>query len=131
MNAFYCSVLVVLLTISSLGCVGGNTDSTDDPVVAEPSSQVPPEHDSGAAIYKANCGMCHDHGEAAAPRLGNAKQWTKRVGQGAETLTTHAFDGFEGMWGEMPPQGDDLSREEILSAVEWMLYCVDHSIQAH
>ena len=39
-----------------------------------------------------------------------------------EQLTKNAVEGFEGEWGEMPPQGDDLSQQQVESAVKYMLY---------
>ena len=83
---------------------------------------IPAEHANGKAIYDKNCSLCHNTGEAAAPRLGNPLQWKKRAIKSTEELTTNAFDGFEGKWGEMPPQGDDLSREEVEAAVKYMLF---------
>ena len=84
--------------------------------------QVPSDHLAGFEVYTKKCGLCHDRGEAGSPRLGNPKQWVKRVPQGEATLTEHAIEGFEGRWGEMPPQGDDLTPEEVSLAVKYMIY---------
>lgn len=88
----------------------------------ESEQQVPASHVAGLEVYTEKCGLCHDHGEAGSPRLGNPLQWAKRAPQGVDVLTKHAVEGFEGKWGEMPPQGDDLSPEQVRSAVEYMLY---------
>ena len=93
-----------------------------DHPAGEPSEQLPEDQVEGQRLYAEKCGMCHDHGDAGSPRVGNVKQWSKRVQQGEETLTKHAIVGFEGKWGEMPPQGDDLSPEEVAAAVDYIVY---------
>ncbi len=58
----------------------------------------------------------------AAPKLGDAAEWRRRLARspkGIETLTDHAFGGF----GAMPAKGgrDELSREEIRRAIAYMM----------
>lgn len=73
----------------------------------------------GQAIYKGTCKVCHAQGINGAPILGNNKMWAKRADQGLPTLVQHASQGY----GLMPAKGgnDQLSEEEISSAVQYML----------
>jgi len=104
-----------------VGCDDSATQTRTDS--EDPTEEaVPAEHADGLAVYTEKCGLCHDGGEAGSPRLGNPRQWAKRAEQDEETLIKHAVEGFEGKWGEMPPQGDDLTPEQVGSAVRYMLY---------
>ena len=134
MRTAICTWLLVVAAIA--GC--GPSSSTKEAAVSqslhgheEKQIEVPPEHVGGEAIYTKKCSLCHETGEAAAPRIGNVKQWSKRVGKGIDELTQNANDGFEGKWGEMPPQGDDLSVEEIRSAVGYMLFRYEAAAKAN
>ena len=118
-------VVAIVGQLASAGC--GDSGLQKTAAVGEANDShttpdIPSEHQAGLAVYTEKCALCHDHGEAAAPRLGNPKQWAKRVPQGERVLTQHAIEGFEGKWGEMPPQGDDLTPEQVGSAVRYMLY---------
>lgn len=124
--------LLLLLFLVAVSCSTAskdgeqNTGSNSD---HETDVPVPAEYTAGLEIYTEKCALCHDHGEAGSPRLGNPKQWAKRVPQGEEVLTKHAVEGFEGKWGEMPPQGDDLTQEEVGSAVRYMIYRYEQAEQ--
>ena len=117
------SALILLVMAVVAGC---ERDLASQPAAQAGESDalqsVPSEHHEGFRVYQRKCELCHDRGEEGAPRLGIVRQWAKRAEQGPEVLTQHAFDGFEGMWGEMPAQGDDLSRNEVAAAVGYMLY---------
>gem|GEM_PF-3446887 len=120
--------LACLLVVAAIaGC--GPSSSEDSATSGLPAADahasmptVPTEHEAGMQVYQQKCSLCHDHGEAGSPRLGNPRQWPKRAEKGLEQLTKNAVEGFEGDWGEMPPQGDDLSPEQVESAVKYMLY---------
>ena len=73
---------------------------------------------AGAEVYKMACAACHTTGAAGAPKLGDAGAWTARIGQGAETLISHAINGIRGM----PAKGGnaDLADFEVASAVVYM-----------
>ena len=121
-----CLSLLCLLAVFT-GC-GGSSPSPghESPLPggsqAAAESMVPPQFAAGAEVYAANCGLCHDKGEEGAPRIGNPFQWENRVAQGEATLTQHAFEGFEDTRGEMPPQGDHLTANEVSSAVQYILF---------
>lgn len=118
-------VVAIVGQLASAGCGGiapQKTAAVGEANDSHKTPNIPSAHQAGLAVYTEKCALCHDHGEAAAPRLGNPKQWAKRVPQGERVLTQHAIEGFEGKWGEMPPQGDDLTPEQVGSAVRYMLY---------
>ena len=56
---------------------------------------------SGDAVYTAQCAACHAAGVVGAPKFGDAAAWAPRIGQGYETLLTHALQGK----GAMAAQG--------------------------
>ena len=122
MRTAICKWLLVVAAIAGCGPSSSVKEAAVSQSQHDETPEIPPEHQAGLAVYTKECSLCHNTGEAAAPRLGNPKQWAKRVGKGVEQLTKNAHDGFEGDWGEMPPQGDDLSLDEIQSAVEYMLF---------
>jgi cytochrome c5 len=73
---------------------------------------------SGEAVYKLNCAVCHAAGVAGAPKTGDAGQWGARLKQGYETLVKHAVEGFKGM----PAKGGnaELDPIEIARAVAYL-----------
>lgn len=127
LTAVRCAIHCLLLTMLSFtGCSNSGTGSSvqDDPTDEQPlvEAVVPDSLKAGLDVYEQKCSMCHTGGEAGAPRLANPRQWTKRTPKGLDTLTTNAFDGFEGEWGEMPPQSKYFNREQVRAAVEYMLF---------
>ncbi|HEY2929621.1 c-type cytochrome [Piscinibacter sp.] len=72
---------------------------------------------SGEQVFSAQCIACHGTGVAGAPKLGDSAAWAPRLGQGYETLLSHALKGK----GAMGPQGGgDFSDLEIGRAVVYM-----------
>ncbi|MDT8398867.1 MAG: c-type cytochrome [Pseudomonadales bacterium] len=83
---------------------------------------------TGQQVYSNVCIACHaPPGVGGAPALGDADAWTPRIAQGMDTLIDHALNGFTGSTGVMPKKGErvDLSDEEIIGAVEYMIGQVD------
>lgn len=73
--------------------------------------------DSGKKLYETACMACHGSGVAGAPKFADKAAWAPRIKQGAETLYTHAIQGFKGM----PPKGgSSASDAEIKLAVDYM-----------
>ncbi len=70
---------------------------------------------SGEQVYTAACAACHTTGAAGAPKLGDAGAWAARIGQGYDTLVSHAIKGIRGM----PAKGGnpDLADVEVARAV--------------
>ena len=56
---------------------------------------------AGDAVYAAQCAACHAAGVVGAPKFGDAAAWAPRIGQGYDTLLTHALQGL----GAMAAQG--------------------------
>lgn len=72
---------------------------------------------SGEDVFKAQCSTCHGSGMLGAPKFGDAAAWGARIGQGVDTLLSHALKGFNAM----PPQGGaDFSDLEVHRAVVYM-----------
>jgi cytochrome c5 len=78
---------------------------------------------SGPQVYNMACLACHGAGVGGAPTTGEAAVWAPRIAKGESVLQDHALNGFTGDFGFMPPKGGriDLSDDEILSAVEYMI----------
>ncbi len=77
----------------------------------------------GDQVYQQACSVCHAAGVAGAPKFGDTAAWAPRLAQGAETLHTHAVEGFTGKAGVMPPKGGrtDLSDQSVRNAVDYMV----------
>ncbi|MEC5211357.1 cytochrome c5 [Psychrobacter sp. PL15] len=72
----------------------------------------------GVAVYNAVCQTCHAAGLLGSPILGDAGAWGPRIAQGAETLYTHAINGYNAM----PAKGGaDIPDEEVQNAVDYMI----------
>jgi len=78
---------------------------------------------SGDEVYNNACSACHGAGIAGAPAVGDAAQWSTRLGQGIETVYKHAIEGFQGNAGYMPAKGGNasLSDDDVKKAVDYML----------
>ena len=70
---------------------------------------------SGEAVYKAICAVCHDTGAAGAPKFGNAADWGSRIAQGYDKVVANAVNGLRAM----PAKGGnpDLDDIEVARAV--------------
>lgn len=73
---------------------------------------------TGEAVYKSICMVCHAAGVANAPKFGDAKLWAPLIKEGQAVLTAHAWVGVRGM----PPRGGNpnLSQEDFAKAVVFM-----------
>lgn len=72
----------------------------------------------GKAVYNAVCQTCHAAGLLGSPILGDAGAWGPRISKGADTLYTHAINGFNAM----PAKGGaDIPDEEVQNAVDYMI----------
>ena len=101
----------------------GEEHTATTPTV-ETVADVPPVATtlSGPQVYNNACIACHGSGIGSAPILGDADAWAPRIARGEDLLKSHAIGGFTNV-GVMPPKGGrvDLSDEEILAAVEYMV----------
>jgi cytochrome c5 len=76
----------------------------------------------GAAVYNANCAMCHVPGLANAPKFGDKAAWAPRLETGRAALLNSALKGK----GAMPPKAGNpkLSDEDVAAALDHMLAAV-------
>jgi len=105
--------------IAPVGAV--RTDASELPVAAPAGMatvSAQPASIDGATIFAGACQACHMTGAAGAPIPGS-DDWATRAAQGLEVLSGHAINGFNAM----PAKGGrmDLSDEEVIAAVEYML----------
>ena len=75
--------------------------------------------DVGQSVYTKSCGVCHDSGVMAAPKIGDKAVWAPLTAEGLEVLNKNAIQGT----GKMPPKGGNmkLSDDEVKAAVTYML----------
>jgi len=71
----------------------------------------------GMAVFTAQCAACHTTGAAGAPKVGDVAAWGSRLGQGYDTLLTHALKGKGAMCAKGGGEFNDL---EIGRAVVYM-----------
>lgn len=73
---------------------------------------------SGADMYKAVCGACHEAGVAGAPKVGDQGAWGPRIALGIDGLLKSAIAGKNAM----PPKGGaaDATDEELKRAIAFM-----------
>jgi cytochrome c5 len=70
---------------------------------------APKQLQSGEDVYKGTCTNCHAAGLAGAPKVGDKGAWGPRIGQGYDTLLSHALKGFKGM----PAKGNNAELDDI------------------
>jgi cytochrome c5 len=81
-------------------------------------ANAPKQLQSGEVVYTSTCAACHSSGALGAPKVGDAGAWGGRIGQGYETLVSHAIKGIRGM----PAKGNnaELDDAEVARAVVYM-----------
>jgi cytochrome c5 len=79
---------------------------------------APKQLQTGEAVYTSTCAACHGSGAAGSPKVGDSGAWSARIGQGYETLLSHALKGIRGM----PAKGGnpDLDDVEVARAMVYM-----------
>ena len=106
---------VILFNALSLGA---NLLETDKKSVLSTLPEVKGDIMPGEKIVNEVCKKCHAFGMMRAPKLGNERDWKKRVKKGKDVLYDHAINGFK----RMPARGDrDLTDEQVKQAVDYML----------
>ncbi len=73
---------------------------------------------TGEQVYNEICSGCHASGALGSPKYKEKADWGKRIGQGYETLLTHALKGFN----KMPSRGGDpdLTDLEVARGIVFM-----------
>jgi len=77
--------------------------------------------DTGEAVYRDKCSMCHDAGSDKAPRIDVREDWKARFSKGREGLARSAIKGVPGT--AMAPKAGftQLPDAEVAEAVDYML----------
>jgi cytochrome c5 len=77
--------------------------------------------DSGEAVYRNRCSLCHAGGAGGAPRFQNRDEWGPRAARGKLALYDTALKGKPNT--AMMARGGfrDLSTDEVMAAVEYMV----------
>jgi cytochrome c5 len=77
--------------------------------------------DTGEAVVKARCSLCHEGGTGGAPKIGNRGEWEPRAARGRLALYETALKGKPNT--AMMPRGGfrDLSADEVMAAVDYMV----------
>jgi cytochrome c5 len=76
---------------------------------------------NGEEIYKARCALCHDGGATQAPRVGQPKDWLRRVEKGRAGLLRSALEGVRDT-AMLPRAGfPELSDQDVTAAVDYMI----------
>ena len=73
---------------------------------------------AGEDTFKAVCAACHAQGLAGAPKVGDAKAWSKLIKEGQVNLTADGYAGVRGM----PARGGrtELTMADFGAAVAYM-----------
>jgi cytochrome c5 len=77
--------------------------------------------DSGEAVYRNRCSLCHAGGAGGAPRFQNRDEWGPRAARGKLALYDTALKGKPNT--AMMARGGfrDLSTDEVMAAVDYMV----------
>jgi cytochrome c5 len=83
---------------------------------------------TGEQVYNEVCASCHGSGALESPKFKEAGAWGKRIGQGYDTLLTHALKGFN----KMPARGGepDLTDLEVARGVVYMTNAAGANFEA-
>ena len=106
-------LFVISFCISIISCDENKNERTV-------TKDIPKDLMLGKTTWEANCKLCHEPGLAHAPKVGDIKEWQKRLKKGEAQLVRNAIEGFN----EMPPRGanESLSDKEVTQAVKYMIF---------
>jgi cytochrome c5 len=131
--AFLVPIICIILLvqyITSTPKVGAGSDGQSPEAIAARIAPVadqgftlkdvnaPKQLQTGEAVYTSTCSACHGNGTLGAPKFGDNGAWSARIGQGYDTLLSHALSGLR----QMPAKGGnaDLDDVEVARAVVYM-----------
>lgn len=126
-------LIAIVLILALVNRIQGDQVDADAPEIAEQSvlknitpvahldaldANAPKVEKSGEEIFNTVCTSCHTAGALGAPKLNAKGDWTSRLGQGFEKLTTNAINGIR----SMPARGGnpDLTDTEVARAVAYL-----------
>ncbi len=80
---------------------------------------------TGRQVFDQTCHVCHSHGVAGAPKVGDRSAWREHLDKGLKILYAHAIHGYYG-YSFMPPKGgnESLTDSEVRAAVRYMVATV-------
>lgn len=76
---------------------------------------------SGEAVYNQACMACHSSGAGGAPIVGEVDQWSERIAKGRDALHESGIKGVEGTTMMAKGGRSDLSDEQVMAAVDYMI----------
>ena len=113
-------VLLVALAVVLAGCAEPPDEPTPEaPAPAEPGAFADAEiTEDIMGLWSRSCVLCHVHGEANAPRVGDAEAWAPRLAQGEDVLLARTVEGYN----DMPPLGYCMAceREDFRALIRFM-----------
>ncbi len=128
-----CIVLLVQYITSTPKTGAGSSSQTPEAIAARiapvadqgftlKDANAPKQLQTGEAVYTSTCSACHANGTLGAPKFGDSGAWSARIGEGYDTLLSHALKGFQGKSGAMPAKGGnaDLDDVEVARALVYM-----------
>jgi cytochrome c5 len=124
-----CIVLLVQYVTNNKQTGAGSESQTAESVAARihpvaddgftlKDANAPKQLQTGEVVYNSTCAACHATGAAGSPKVGDAGAWSSRIGQGYDTLLSHALKGIRAM----PAKGGnpDLDDVEVARALVFM-----------
>jgi cytochrome c5 len=119
---FQQELLARIAPVARIAVAGEDNSALAAPAAAA-EAVVAAEDLPGETVYNQACVACHGAGIAGAPKFGDVAAWAPRIAQGADTLHTHALQGYQGKGGYMPPKGGrtDLSDQSVINAVDYIV----------
>ena len=113
-------VLLLALAAALAGCAEPPADRAPE----EAASSAPVPFADAAitedvmGLWSRSCVLCHVHGEANAPRVGDAEAWAPRLAQGEDALLARTVEGYN----DMPPLGYCMAceREDFRALIRFM-----------
>ena len=113
---------VPLLALAAL--LAGCAEPPVDPAPEQPTTPAPPAFadaditEDVMGLWSRSCVLCHVHGEANAPRVGDAEAWAPRLAEGEDVLLARTVEGYN----DMPPLGYCMAceREDFRALIRFM-----------
>ena len=115
-------VLLVVLAAAVAGCAERPAEPTSEEEAGTgPAPQAFADAELTAEVmglWSRSCILCHVHGEANAPRVGDAEAWAPRLAQGEDVLLARTVEGYN----DMPPLGYCMAceREDFRALIRFM-----------
>ncbi|MFL7960953.1 cytochrome c5 family protein [Pseudomonas kielensis] len=115
---FSLRIVPISLLAALIGLLSACGDESPPAATTNHAANAMPSDPSLAPIYDTSCKICHANPASGAPQTGDAKAWTPRIAQGADTLLDHIINGYNGM----PPMGlcVQCSEEQFLALTAFM-----------